>query len=205
MNAAGGLLPSPLQPHAKTRAVRIVCAMDMVYLYGPPAVGKWTVANELVARTGYRLFHNHLSIDCVSSVFDFGTEPFWRQVHAIRDGIIAEAAHAGRDLVFTNVYEREESDPRTLHRFEAVEGNGGRVCLVRLTCPQDVLEQRVVAPHRVDMRKLASVQGLRKSLGEHDIVSAIPGRASLTLDTSQLDVVATASRIIEHYGLTVMG
>jgi AAA domain len=177
--------------------------MDVVYLYGPPAVGKWTIAKELVSRTGYRLFHNHLSIDCVLPIFDFGTEPFWRQVHAIREGVMAEAARAGRDLVFTTVYARGESDPQTLRRFAAVEGNGGRVCLVRLTCSQEVLEHRVVAPHRVEMGKIASVEQLRTSMAELDVFAAIPGRDSLVVDTSELDVVDSVMRIVDHFGLRV--
>jgi predicted kinase len=29
-------------------------------VYGPPAVGKLTVAKEIAARIGYRLVHNHV-------------------------------------------------------------------------------------------------------------------------------------------------
>jgi predicted kinase len=178
--------------------------MDVVYLYGPPAVGKWTVAGELAARTGYRVFHNHLSIDCVRPIFEFGTEPFWRQVHAIREGIMAEAARAGRDLVFTTVFARDESEPQTLRRFAAVERNGGRVCLVKLTCSREVLEQRVVARHRVEMNKIASVAQLRSSVDEHDVFASIPYRDSLVLDTSRLQVAETVERIIDHYRLPVI-
>jgi tRNA uridine 5-carbamoylmethylation protein Kti12 len=32
--------------------------MKLIFLYGPPAVGKLTVAQELVTLTGYKLFHN---------------------------------------------------------------------------------------------------------------------------------------------------
>ncbi len=37
----------------------------LVYLYGPPAVGKLTVATELQRLTGFRLFHNHLTVDAL--------------------------------------------------------------------------------------------------------------------------------------------
>ncbi len=37
--------------------------MQLVYLYGPPGVGKLTVARELVALTGFKLFHNHLAVN----------------------------------------------------------------------------------------------------------------------------------------------
>lgn len=176
--------------------------MDLVYLYGPPAVGKLTVATEIAARTGYRLFHNHLSIDCVLPVFEFGTDPFWRQVHAIREGMMAEAAREGRNLVFTTVYEYPTSDPQTARRLEAVESNGGRVCLVQLTCPETLLAERVVSPHRVAMRKVATVELLRRALDGHDVATPIPGRASLEIDTSVLNPTESADRIIDHYRLT---
>jgi hypothetical protein len=179
--------------------------MDLVYLYGPPAVGKLTIATEFAARTGYRLFHNHLSIDCVLPVFEFGSDPFWRQVHAIREGIMAEAAREGRDLVFTTVYEHPDSAPQTNRRFDAVESNGGRVCLVQLTCPEPVLAERVQANHRSSMGKIATIELLRRTLEEHDVVTPIPRRDSLRLDSSQLSPSETADRIIEHYRLPQAG
>jgi chloramphenicol 3-O-phosphotransferase len=178
--------------------------MDLIYVYGPPAVGKLTVAREIAARTGYRLFHNHLSIDCVRPVFEFGSDPFWRQVHAIREGIIAEAAHEGRDLVVTSVYSHPDSDPQTKRRFAAVESNGGRVCLVQLTCSTEVLESRVAESDRQAAGKLATVAGLREALSVHDLLTPIPGRESLHLDTGDLSATESAERIITRYELPTM-
>jgi replication-associated recombination protein RarA len=45
--------------------------MKLLFLYGPPAVGKLTVAREVSALTGYRLFHNHLTVNLTLAVFDF--------------------------------------------------------------------------------------------------------------------------------------
>ena len=50
--------------------------MDLIFLHGPAAVGKLTVARALAHMTGLRLFHNHLTVDALTAVFDFGTEPF---------------------------------------------------------------------------------------------------------------------------------
>ena len=50
----------------------------LVYLDGPPAAGKLTVATALAERTGYRLFHNHLTVDALAPVFGFGTPAFER-------------------------------------------------------------------------------------------------------------------------------
>src|SRR5262245_57362571 len=51
-------------------------AMRLIFIYGAPAAGKLTVARELAALTGFALFHNHLVVDAVASVFPFGSESF---------------------------------------------------------------------------------------------------------------------------------
>jgi hypothetical protein len=37
--------------------------MKLTFIYGLPATGKLTIAVELAAMTGYKLFHNHLVVD----------------------------------------------------------------------------------------------------------------------------------------------
>ena len=54
--------------------------MNLIILFGPPAVGKMTVGQELSRLTGYPLLHNHMTIDLVTEFFDFGTPQFGRLV-----------------------------------------------------------------------------------------------------------------------------
>ena len=68
--------------------------MKFVLIYGPPAVGKLTVANEIARRTGFKVFHNHLTVDLVDSVFPRGTPSFAKLIWEIRLAIFAEAAQA---------------------------------------------------------------------------------------------------------------
>ncbi|MFC7625018.1 hypothetical protein [Microlunatus sp. GCM10028923] len=177
--------------------------MELIYLYGPPAVGKLTVANELARRTGIRVFHNHLSIDCIRPVFDFGTEPFWRQVHAIRENVLAEAARSGTNLIFTTVYAGPASESQTSRRFDAVRRNGGRVRPVRLVCDRSITESRVTDLRRSELGKLATVDGLRRAWEKEDLAAVIPDVETLTLDTSVLDPAAAAGKIIETFRLPV--
>ena len=64
--------------------------MKLVFIYGPPGVGKLTVAKELSNLTGFKLFHNHVSIDFASSVFDFGTAAFWHVVRQARHEVLSK-------------------------------------------------------------------------------------------------------------------
>ena len=52
--------------------------MRCVFLYGPAASGKLTVATALQGRSGLPLFHNHLAVDAALSLIDIGSPPFVR-------------------------------------------------------------------------------------------------------------------------------
>ncbi len=80
--------------------------MDLVFIHGPAASGKLTVARELSRLTGLRLFHNHLTVDAVTAVFDFGTEPFILLREQIWLSIFREAAQRNASLIFTFTPER---------------------------------------------------------------------------------------------------
>lgn len=44
--------------------------MKFVLIFGPQAVGKMTVGQELAKSTELKLFHNHMTIDLVGNFFD---------------------------------------------------------------------------------------------------------------------------------------
>ena len=75
--------------------------MKLIFIHGAPAVGKLTIARELAGLTGLRLFHNHLTVDLVSAVFDFGTEPFVILREQIWLSVFREAAKHNISLIFT--------------------------------------------------------------------------------------------------------
>jgi hypothetical protein len=75
--------------------------VQLVFLYGPPAVGKYTIGVELAARTGFRLFHNHLTVNLVSAVFDRDSEVWLRLLRGVRRDILTEAAHHRVSLIMT--------------------------------------------------------------------------------------------------------
>ena len=75
--------------------------MKLIFLHGAPAVGKLTVARELATLTDARLFHNHLTVDLVSSLFPFGSEPFILLREKIWLAAFSDAARNNVSLIFT--------------------------------------------------------------------------------------------------------
>ena len=58
--------------------------MKLILLYGPPAVGKLTIAQELKKLTGVKLLDNHQVSDLVMSVHERGTPVAADLNHQIR-------------------------------------------------------------------------------------------------------------------------
>jgi DNA polymerase III delta prime subunit len=175
--------------------------MNLVFIYGPPGVGKLTVARELARETGYKVFHNHVSIDCAETVFDFGTRPFGSVVGKIRLAVFEEAAREGVSLVFTFVYACPEDTPFVERVCEMVEGHGGRVLFVRLVCAREELERRLPHPERARVGKMASLDTLREVTSRYDIFSPVPERESLSIDNTDLPPDEAARLIVGHYRL----
>ena len=108
--------------------------MILLFLHGPPASGKLTVALELEKLTGYRVFHNHLTVDLVGSIFPFGTEPFIQLREEIWLATFLLAAQTGTSLIFTFAPEQTVNKDFIEKATTAVESNGGEVVFVELVC-----------------------------------------------------------------------
>src|SRR5882757_7935835 len=130
----------------------------LVFLHGAPAVGKLTVARELAALTGFRLFHNHLTVDLVSSLFPFGSEPFILLREQIWLAAFAEAARNNLSLIFTFNPERTVRDRFIQKTVDVVEAAGGKVVFLELTCTEAELERRIEDASRKKFGKLSSVE-----------------------------------------------
>jgi hypothetical protein len=130
--------------------------MELVVLFGPPAVGKMTVGRALGALTGYRLFHNHLVIEPLLELFEWGTPPFETLKSEWRRRVLEEAVAADvPGLVATYVWPLERpADAAELESYLApVLGAGGTVRLVELDAPLAVRQERNNTELRLDAKR----------------------------------------------------
>jgi len=176
--------------------------MYVVFLYGAPATGKLTVGRQLAKLTGFHLFHNHLTVDLLLSVFDFGSEPFIRLREQIWLSIFSEAAKNDTSLIFTFAPEKTVSDKFVANTIETVASAGGEVLFVELSCLPDELEKRIENSSRSEFGKLSSLAEYRalKQAGVFDFPK-IPIPA-LSIDTTHTPPDATAQQICQHFSLT---
>lgn len=174
--------------------------MNLVFLHGPAASGKLTVARELSRLTGYRLFHNHLVVDAIAAVFVFGSEPFVRLREGTWLAVFGEAARQGVSLIFTFTPEKTVRESFVQEAVTSVEEAGGRVLFVALTCPEPELERRIEEGSRARHGKLRS-KALYRELLEAGAFEYPKLPAELTLDTSAETPAQAARRIASHFGL----
>jgi len=173
--------------------------MKLILIYGSPAVGKLTVANEIARQTDFKVFHNHLTIDAVEPVFEFGTPPFLKLVHLFRVETVAEAARVGRNLIYTFCYAKDSDDAHVRLITETVEENGGEISFVLLVCEKSEIEKRVTDDSRKKYGKANNLTILHDVWGKYDLFSPVPERESLIIDNTYLSPEATARKIIGHY------
>lgn len=108
--------------------------MRLLLVFGPPAVGKMTVGREVVARSDFRLLHNHAVLEPLLELFEYGTPPFMTLLKEFRRRLVEEAAEAKVDLVLTYVWglDLEEDAEFFTEQLGIYRDAGGEVFIVEL-------------------------------------------------------------------------
>jgi hypothetical protein len=174
----------------------------LVFLHGLPGVGKLTVARELARLTGYKLFHNHLTVDLVEAVFEYGSRPFVELREMVWLAVFSRAAEehlAG--LIFTFSYDRTVRSSFIEDTQRAVESVGGRVCFVELRCSAEELERRIVQPSRREFGKLNSVSRFHELKDAGAFEGPWIPAGGLVLETDGISAAESAAEIFSRLGL----
>ena len=167
----------------------------LILLYGPPAVGKLTVARAIAERAGFRVLHNHVTFDAVAEVLPVGTSAFWAALDKVRLELVSAAAGEGIDLIYTFVF--ASGDVAHVDEIaRAYESVGGSVLFVQLLASPEELRLRVTSESRRVHAKIMDAATLDQVLLGHDVFAVIPGKDSMPLDLSAMSGEDAAIQII---------
>lgn len=159
--------------------------MQLVFLYGPIASGKLTVARALAGLTGLPVFHNHLVVDAVAAVFPFGSEPFVRLRERFWLDTFRGAAASGRSLIFTFAPEPTVAPDFPDRARAMIAGSGGETVFVRLSVSPESQERRLGNVDRAAFGKLRSIDLLRELRDQFAACDAAMPTPALTVDTDR--------------------
>jgi hypothetical protein len=184
----------------------------LVFIVGPPAVGKMAVGHELAQRTGLKLFHNHHTIDLALRFFAFGTPPFHRLVGEFRRRIFEEVAASDLPgMIFTYVWAFDHAtDDAAVEEWASIfASRGGRVWFVELEATQAERLRRNETEFRLAEKPFKrDLDQSRQQLLELDAKYQLNSKGRLAgrpdylhVDNTHLSPPAVAERIIETFGL----
>jgi shikimate kinase len=177
----------------------------MIYLIGPPGVGKYTVGLRLSEILPAKLVDNHHWLNPVFSLIkQDGKTPLprgvWEQVAQVRKAVFRTMATLSPNdwnFVLTHASTGSALDHEIAGDIlEAACLRKADLLTVRLTCSADQLAARVVSPDRRLRMKETNPDAAR--------LNAIkplfdPGQANtITINTTGLSAEETAARIIQR-------
>lgn len=168
----------------------------LALLYGPPAVGKLTVAKELKKLTGFKLFDNHQILDVINKIFG---QPERKELgYKIRKMIVEQAALEKIDLIVTGVVQNHN---RFLYEsmVDAYKNNGGNAYMVHLTADKNILLDRVEDESR--RNKFNNKADLQAFIDKYPELFDKLGEEDLAIDTSSISPNDVAQKIVDHFKL----
>lgn len=176
--------------------------MKLIFLYGPPAVGKLTVAEKLSQLTKIPVFHNHHSRDLVKDIYGEKLMEHYELVDKIRYDVMEYCAQNNTDLIFTYVYGGPEDDVKVKSFIKRVESKGGEVVFVELTADAADLINRVDDQSRKRFKKLLD-KNIMSKLVENMSIFTIPYVKALRINTSKTTPIQSAKIIAKKLDLYI--
>lgn len=182
-----------------------------VFIFGPQAVGKMTVGQELAHLTGLKLFHNHMTIDLLEPLYGFGPE-MWRLATLFRRQIFDSFSQSDQyGMIFTKVwyFDKQADWDEVASMCELFRSRGIEVFFVELEADvqerlyRNKTEQRL--EHKPTKRNFEqSEHHLLSSLAEHRLTSRvgeIQTENYLRINNTKMDAIEVARAIQNEFKL----
>jgi hypothetical protein len=168
-------------------------------IYGPPAAGKFTVAQALAARFDVRVLDNHVAVDSALRLFAFGDRGFFSLVQTIRVAMLESAAKAGLDVVSTLAYAHPIDVPTIERLLAASTSHGAEVAVVQLLPSAEEVRRRVSADSRRTTNKISDPDLFDEVVNGYDLRTPYPG-TDVTIDNTEVAADAVAEQLARKVG-----
>mgnify|MGYP000748944073 CR=1 FL=1 len=178
--------------------------MKLIFIYGQPAVGKLTVAKELEKITGYKILHNHLFVDLIHSVFDYGTEIFSKTLAYFRiEFIKISAKNKVKGLIMTSAYSGKYKVQLLKEIVDAVKKVKGKIYFVHLKSDEAEILKRTTGKSRKQFGKITSAIDMKKHIKKKTFSfnDEVPYKENLIIDNTELSAKKVAQIIKKYYKL----
>ncbi|HJP80791.1 MAG TPA: shikimate kinase [Candidatus Saccharimonadales bacterium] len=180
--------------------------MRLVFIYGPPAVGKTTIGRIVSQTTGFSFFFNHATVPAARAVFPDHHNPRFKDAYSqllksFRLSGIAAAARQDVDIIFTLAYSGSVDDAFIKEIVNVVKDRGGSVYFVQLHAADEILFSRVHTKEREALLKITDPTRLAALLKERDLRASVPYDDILHIDTEHVAAEEAAQQIIETFRL----
>lgn len=174
--------------------------MNLVYIYGPPASGKLTVAKELSKIIPYKIFHNHLTVDLVNAVIPSTNKNFWNYVNNFRYEMISILAKEKINSIFTSVFDSRH--PQNFNKIvKIVEKSKGKIYFVQLCPNKNVLLKRVKGKSRREYGKLTSIKKMKEGFKLFPTYAQFKHENHMQIDNSNISPKKVALQIKTYFKL----
>ena len=126
--------------------------MKLVVIFGPHAVGKMTVGQELAKITDLKLFHNHMTIDIVSDLFANIPNERGRLINLFRHEVFDAFSKSDEyGMIFTYMWAFDsQADWDYIYNLESMfKSRGSEVYYVELEADYDLRIERNKTENRL--------------------------------------------------------
>lgn len=184
--------------------------MKLIIIFGPHAVGKMTVGQKLQEMTKLKLFHNHMTIDIVSDLFENMPEERKRLTSLFREEIFKAFSKSNEyGMIFTFMWALDEKeDTQYIEKVEKIfKDQGAEIYFVELEAEYNIRQERNLTENRLlnkpSKRNINKSEKLFKEIENTYRLNSYPGEIKkenyIKINNSNLEPNEVAKMIIEKF------
>jgi cytidylate kinase len=173
--------------------------MRCIVLYGPPAVGKLTVAHELAKKGSSHIFDPHKVIELIAPVVGGNDAELINLSYSLQLQILNAAMRfSPNDIIMPFTFTADlQPDIAFLQTvLEAGSAHNVQVDLIHLTAKHRVLLERAAQESRKGTTKITDPILLENLLKTYNFDKPMPGDNAVTINTTHLTAGEVAQQIL---------